>query len=140
MLVSRSVSVSGLCSRSRMTQSSPVRPRISAAIGGADAGEGAERHLAGEGAASQVRAWLERVGRHGRPMVRHATRGTRLRSVDQPRRVDDLEVTTGDDVQLVHHVVVEVRIAHAADVPGRAVVGQDHPVALERVRDDPRLR
>ncbi len=33
-------------------------------------GEGAERHLAGEDTASQVGAWLERVGRHGRPMVR----------------------------------------------------------------------
>ncbi len=68
---------------------------------------------------------------------RIAATARRRTAVDQPGRVDDLEVPAGDDVELVHDVVVEARVARAADVPGRAVVGEDHPVALERLGDGP---
>ena len=67
--------------------------------------------------------------------VAPVVRAVPLRAVDQPGGVDDFEVAPGDDVELVQDVVVEARVARAADVPGRAVVGQDHPVALEGLGD-----
>ena len=62
----------------------------------------------------------------------------RARSVEL-RGVDDLEVEPGDAAQRVQVVVRPARVGSAADVPVRAVVGDDHPVALERGEHDPRL-
>ncbi len=42
-------------------------------------------------------------------------------------------------LEAVEVVVRPARVGGAADVPGRAVVGQDHPVALQRRQDDARL-
>ena len=64
--------------------------------------------------------------------------GPGLGPVDQPGRVDDLEVAAGDPVQLVQ-TSSSSACRGAGDVPGRAVVGEDHPVALEGLGDDPRL-
>src|ERR1035437_4010031 len=54
--------------------------------------------------------------------------------------VHDLEVGPGELLQVVQLVVVPARVRCAADVPGRAVVGEDHAVALESGQDDARLR
>jgi hypothetical protein len=60
-----------------------------------------------------------------------------LRSLRLERRgVHDLEVGAGDPAERVEIVVRPVRVRGAADVPGRAVVGQDHPVALQRLEHD----
>ena len=48
-------------------------------------------------------------------------------------------VGAGYPVQRPQVVVVEARIGGAADVPGGAVVGQDHAVALQRDGDHARL-
>ena len=61
-------------------------------------------------------------------------------SADETRRVDHLQIAPGDVVELVQDVVIEPSIAHAADVPGRTVVGEDHPVALQGLGDRPRER
>ena len=55
-------------------------------------------------------------------------------------RVHGLEVGAGEPVQLVEDIVVEARVGHARHVPRRAVVGEDHPVALERDCDHLGLR
>src|SRR3989442_5078059 len=52
------------------------------------------------------------------------------------RGVHDLEVRALDLSERVQLVVRPPRIRRAADVPGRAVVGDDHPVALQRDQDD----
>ena len=94
--------------------------------------EGAEEGLAGQGAGTDV---------GHRPMMRDCRRaGGGYGPLTSPRGVHDLEVRALDDVELVQHVVIEPRVAGAGHVPGRAVVGEDHPVVLERLGDDPRLR
>ena len=92
--------------------------------------------------ASQVGAWLER-DRSAWPAdgtTAQTRRGTRYGPLTSPVVSTTSRSRPVIDVELVHDVVVEARVAHAADVPGRAVVGQDHAVALERLGDDPRLR
>ena len=61
-------------------------------------------------------------------------------AVSQAPRVDHAEVRALDAVERVQLVVRPARVGGARDVPARAVVGDDHPVALERPEDDPRLR
>ena len=59
-------------------------------------------------------------------------------SADQGAGVDGFEVAAGDVVaEAVEQVVVPVRVGDTAQVPGRAVVGQDHPVGLEGLQDHP---
>ncbi len=58
----------------------PSSPKDLGRDGGGEAGEGAERHLAGKDPASELSARLERVGRHGRPMVRQADRSSEARA------------------------------------------------------------
>ena len=92
----------------------------------------------------------------GRDLRRHAASSPRVAVAAQPgailgvglsatlraqlRGVDDLEVGAGEAAEAVEVVVRPARVGGAADVPGRAVVGQDHPVALERLEHDARLR
>ena len=57
----------------------------------------------------------------------------------QLRPVDDLEGRAGDAVKRVQLVVRPLRARRAAQVPVRAVVGDDHPVLLQRLEHDPRL-
>src|ERR1700733_7327466 len=57
----------------------------------------------------------------------------------QRARVHDLEVSAGQPVEQVQRVVVPARVRGPRDEPRRAVVGQDHPVALERLGHDASL-
>src|SRR5437899_2623189 len=78
--------------------------------------------------------WLAGLGRP--PLVSRPRRpalGTELRGVHY------LEVGTRDLAQRVQLVVRPALVRRAADVPVRAVVRDDHPVALERDQDDSRL-
>src|SRR5439155_16243304 len=52
---------------------------------------------------------------------------------------DDLEVGPFDAAERVQLVVRPTRVRRAGDVPARAVVGDEHPVALERDQHDTRL-
>ena len=71
--------------------------------------------------------------------------GTRPR-LSTPGRQCSVLVSTAsksepvERLQRVQLVVVPARVRGAGDVPRRAVVGQEHPVALEGGEDDPRLR
>src|SRR3954447_19213475 len=49
--------------------------------------------------------------------------------------VEDLEVRSGDRLQLVEVVVVPAGARRALEEPVRAVVGDDQPIALHRHRD-----
>ena len=71
--------------------------------------------------------------------VREVLGRARLPGVRQRRGVDDLEVGAGDPPERVQVVVRPVRVRRAADVPVRAVVGEDHPVGLQRLEHDARL-
>src|SRR3954454_19764782 len=53
--------------------------------------------------------------------------------------VNHLEVAAADPTERMEVVVAPARRGGAGDVPGRPVVGQDHPVALERGEDGARL-
>src|SRR3954451_22295857 len=48
-------------------------------------------------------------------------------------RLDGLEGGTGHRLQLIEVVVVPAPVGRAADVPVAAVVGDDHPVPLQRL-------
>ena len=62
---------------------------------------------------------------------------TRVRlAVHETRRVDDLEVGALDAAQAVQFVVVPMAVRGAGDVPRGPVVGEEHPVLLERPEDD----
>ena len=56
------------------------------------------------------------------------------------RGVHHLEVAAAHAAEAVQVVVVPAARRRAADVPRRAVVGQQHPVALQRLQHDARLR
>ena len=60
-------------------------------------------------------------------------------SVPELRPVDDLEGRARDAAERVQLVVRPLRARRAADVPVGAVVGDDHPVLLQRLEHDPRL-
>ena len=83
--------------------------------------------------------------RRGEPStaVRGSSRlGTRLaqaqgRKCEVSTTSKSAPVSAAEAVQVV---VRPARIGRARDVPGRAVVGEDHPVALERLEHDARLR
>ena len=80
----------------------------------AETGERAVERLAGRETAAQVDEAGDggEGGGIGHPDMMPGRGG--LRAVDQPGRVDDLEVVPGDDVELVHDVIVEMGIAGAA--------------------------
>src|SRR5207302_9245255 len=61
------------------------------------------------------------------------------RRIAERARVDDLEVGALDAVEAVQVVVRPPSVRRAGDVPARPVVGDDHPVALQRDEDDARL-
>ena len=63
----------------------------------------------------------------------------RLARLGQRARVDDLEVAAGQAVERVQVVVVPAPVGRAAEVPRRAVVGEQRAVALQRPGDDLRL-
>src|SRR4051794_24797104 len=66
------------------------------------------------------------------------TRLQRL-STPKPRGVDHLEVRASHPAERVEVVVVPALVRRARDVPGRTVIGQDHPVSLEGNEDGARL-
>src|SRR5664279_1685746 len=51
-------------------------------------------------------------------------------------RVDDLEAGTGESLEVVQLIVVPAAVRRAADVPGRAIVREDHAVMLEGGQHD----
>ena len=63
-----------------------------------------------------------------------------LRPVDEPGRVHGLQVSAGEAVQRGRRRRRTRGSDIPDDVPGRAVVGEDHPVALERDAITLRLR
>src|SRR4051794_662636 len=71
-----------------------------------------------------------------------ARRGSRRRGwpLAQTAGVADPEVGAGERAEAVEVVVVPAGIRRAGDVPVGAVVGEEHPVALQRGEDDPGLR
>ena len=93
---------------------------------------------------------LQRVDAARRRRARHVRlrRGEGRRSATSTRRlgmraatsgVDDLEVEPLMPPSECSVVVRPVRVRGAADVPVRAVVGEDHPVGLQRLEHDARL-
>ena len=75
----------------------------------------------------------------GRRPARAGSRSTSTRSSAGRSFTDDLEVAAAQPLQSPQVVVVPARVRRAGDEPVRAVVGDEHPVALERGGDDPRL-
>src|SRR3954452_18172183 len=73
----------------------------------------------------------------GTPGPREPGTLTRLRRLSTPKRrcVDHLEVRALHLAERVEVVVVPALVRRARDVPGRSVVRQDHPVALEGDED-----
>src|SRR5215218_8121188 len=61
---------------------------------------------------------------------------TRWLPVAQAARVHDLEVLAQDAVQGMKVIVGPAGIGRARDVPGAAVVGEEHAVALQGPQDD----
>src|SRR5664280_327585 len=57
-------------------------------------------------------------------------------AVAQAAGVYDLEIGSGQILDLVELVVIPATVWHAGDIPGGAVVGQDHAVALEGSQND----
>ena len=69
-----------------------------------------------------------------------ATLARSLARFGERARVDDFEVVARQPAERVEVVVRPVRVRRAGDVPGRAVVGEDHPVDLQRLQHDAGLR
>src|SRR5690349_16507796 len=65
------------------------------------------------------------------PRRRRSATAPLAAGVRQRARVDDLEVPAGDGSEMVQVVVVPALARRARDVPVGAVVGHDHPVALQ---------
>ena len=96
---------------------------------------GAERRGGGRAGGRRTR-----IAARGRvPPSRHR-RLTGSADVGARGAAHDLEGAAGDRLELVEVLVVPAPVAAAAEVPVGAVVGDDHPVALEGDGDRPRRR